>query len=239
MRHAIFCAAALLATPLRADPILPVFAAGAFVNPVENPYFPLGPGQRSVLSGTATADGGPVPAMLVRSVVGRGPVMLGVATTMVVDAEYEDGRLMELTMDYYAPDHDGNIWYFGEDVTNFLYDDTGILTATETGSSWHAGLGDGQPGIVMLSQPTAGISQFAGFAPAAGETDYGEVTDAAMGMAVAAGTFSDVVKIYTQSRSDPDLREYRYWARDVGLIRVEEDLSVALDAPGIILELQP
>ena len=45
------------------------------------------------------------------------PVIDGVTTVEVLDQVYESGTLTEKTLDWYAQDDQGNVWYFGELAT--------------------------------------------------------------------------------------------------------------------------
>jgi hypothetical protein len=42
---------------------------------------------------------------------------MGINCVVVQDKVWLDGKLEELTYDWYAQDDSGNVWYFGEDVT--------------------------------------------------------------------------------------------------------------------------
>ncbi len=63
---------------------------------------------------------------------------------------YSDGRVAEVATDFYAQADDGAVWHFGEEAANY---DGGVLVDRE--GSWLAGR-DGQPGMVMPSQPRPG-----------------------------------------------------------------------------------
>ena len=72
--------------------------------------------------------------------------MQGVTTTVVHDVVTgPDGEVLEDTFDWYAQDTAGNVWYFGEDTTEF--DERG---RPDTAGSWEAGVDGAQAGIVML-----------------------------------------------------------------------------------------
>ena len=51
-----------------------------------------------------------------------------------------------------------------------------------------------------------------------------------------AGTFEDVLKTYEGSTVEPDLREFKYYAKGTGMIRTEEGLSEARDNPAMVME---
>jgi hypothetical protein len=232
------CLLALMTqTAHAADPVLPVFDAANFVTPKTNAYFPLEVGTSSTLRGTRTDE--PVEEYAVLTVQGPGPVILGVPTVLVLDEAFEDGVLVERTFDYFAADQDGNVWYFGEDVTNFRYDDTGKLTGTDSKSAWRAGVNDALPGISLSGAPVVGLTLFQEQAPQDEAMDYAEVVAVGLQITGPAGTFQDVVKTFEASTVEADLREYKYYAPGVGMIRADEELSEALDNPGIVVELQP
>lgn len=230
-----------LASPVAAQtiaPTLPVFDAAAFANPKPNPYFPLDIGISHTLQGIRT-DGDPIVEHGVITVQGPGPVILGVPTVIVLDEAFDAGILVERTFDYYAADKDGNVWYFGEDVTNFRYDETGALLGTDSKSAWRAGVNDAQPGISVSGQPVAGLTLFQEHAPADEAMDYAEILAIDLEITGPAGTFQNVMKTYEASTVEPDLREYKYYAAGFGMIRADEELTVAFDDPAIIIELQP
>jgi len=56
-----------------------------------------------------------------------------------------------VTDDWYAQDRAGNVWYLGEDSSNFEHG-----RWVKDDGSWQAGVGNGQPGIIMLAHPHRG-----------------------------------------------------------------------------------
>ena len=95
-----------------------------------------------------------------------GPRILGVRTTTQLDKEYEDGLLVEKTFDYFAQDKRGNVWYMGEDVTNFHYDDDGNLIGKDHESAWRAGRRGAKPGWIMPARQIVGQRYFQEHRPA-------------------------------------------------------------------------
>ncbi len=63
---------------------------------------------------------------------------------------YGDGRLLEVATDFFAQADDGAVWYFGEDVANYV---DGVLDNDE--GTWLAGK-DGPPGMIMPADPQVG-----------------------------------------------------------------------------------
>ena len=234
---------AALSAPLAAiaaTPTLPVFDAANFASPRPNAYFPLVTPAPVTFAGTfTTEDGQTLPFTRIRTVVGPGPVVLGVPTTAIRDDEYEGPNITESSTDYYATDKDGAVWYFGEDVRAFTYDAAGKKTGEGPGPSWIAGKDAALPGIILRATPDTTEVLFRAHAPKAKEMEYSTVVSVGLTETVAAGKFSDVVKVYTESAADPGLREYSYWAKGIGLVRTEEDLSARLDHPLIVSARQP
>ena len=230
-----------LAAPLAAQtaaPVLPEFDLANFAAPKANRYFPLQQGASHTLQGTRVDD----PSVIehgILTVFGPGPEILGVATTTVLDEAFEGGILVERTFDYYAADNEGNVWYFGEDVTNYRYDEAGKLIGTDNHSAWRAGVHDAKPGISVSGQPQVGLTLFQEYAPVDEAMDYAEILAVDLEITGPGGTFKEVMKTYEASTVDPGLREYKYYAPGVGMIRADEELSEAFDKPMIVVEIQP
>lgn len=229
--------AAALAMPLHAQeaPVLPAFDARAFAAPTENPWYPLVPGPARTYRGEA--EDGEVERIAI-SVQGPGPLIAGVQTTAVLDEVSVDDRVVERTLDYFAADDRGNIWYFGEDVTNFRYDEEGTLLGTDDESAWRAGVRGAVPGITFPADPTPGPAVFQEHAPEEEAMDYGRVEATGLTVEGPAGTFTDVVKVYESSTVEPESRGFKFYAPGVGMIR-EEELGAAGDAVEMVVELQP
>ena len=69
-----------------------------------------------------------------------------------------DSVLIEDTHDWYAQDDAGNVWYMGEDVINYEYDDEGNLLETNSDGAWEAGVDGAEAGIIMWATPVPGPS---------------------------------------------------------------------------------
>lgn len=65
-------------------------------------------------------------------------------------AAYGDGRILEVARDFFAQADDGSVWYFGEDVENYV---DGVLDNTD--GTWLVGK-DGPPGMIMPADPQVG-----------------------------------------------------------------------------------
>lgn len=63
---------------------------------------------------------------------------------------YADGRVVEVAVDFFAQADDGSVWYFGEEVTNYV---DGLIANHD--GTWLAGT-DGPPGMIMAADPKVG-----------------------------------------------------------------------------------
>lgn len=73
-----------------------------------------------------------------------------IETLMSQFVAYEDGRVLEVAVDFFAQADDGAVWYFGEDVFNYV---DGVVDNTE--GTWLAGK-DGPAGMIMPADPQVG-----------------------------------------------------------------------------------
>jgi hypothetical protein len=149
----------------------PVVDPNDFVETIDNSYLPLTPGSRWVYEGV---EDGQVERVEVVVTEDRREV-LGVSTIVVRDTVSEDGEVIEDTLDWFAQDREGNVWYFGEDSREF---EDGEQISTE--GSWEAGVDGALPGIVMLAQPQVGDAYRQ-------EYDEGEAEDLGEVVGVGAG----------------------------------------------------
>lgn len=215
---------------VRAVPVLPDFGAATFVAgaPIDNPYFPLLDRSTRVFVSLEEGEDN----RFEHQVIGPGRILLGVQTTALRDRAFEDGLLVEDTFDYFAQDSAGNVWYFGEDVTNYHYDDDGVLIGTDTSSSWLAGLnladpgGDpAQPGFIMPAVRPIGFEYFQEFAVDDEALDEGQIFAIVPLVESGIGQHADALQVLETSQLDPDAREFKYYAPGIGLVRAEEGLD--------------
>jgi hypothetical protein len=127
-------------------------ATPSFSNPtsITNPLFPIGDIASVVMLGQI--DGKPfrtevtlLPETKVIDWNGQ-----PVETLVFQYVAFIDGHLHEVALDWYAQADDGSVWYFGEDVVNYV---DGV--AENTDGTWIAG--DGRPpGMIMPARPRVG-----------------------------------------------------------------------------------
>ena len=132
--------------PARYDPVID---PANFVRHVTNPFFPLPPGQTFVYEGH-TKDGFVHNDFIVTR---KTKVILGVTCTEVHDVVYLDGELAEDTLDWYAQDNQGNVWYFGESTAEF---EDGRPVTVE--GSFTAGVNGDKPGSSWRRTPSSATS---------------------------------------------------------------------------------
>jgi len=122
---------------------------------IDNTYFPLVPGTTyTYKAGTKDGCEEDVVAVTYQTLLIDG------VETLVVHDQVFDGdactsdpsALTEDTLDYYAQDQNGNVWYFGEDT----FDCEGANNCTAGDGTWRAGVNGGVSGIVMLAHPRSG-----------------------------------------------------------------------------------
>lgn len=236
LRSVVLLAALCLPAVARAVPVLPDFEAATFVPgaPIDNRYFPvLDPHVRVYVSGEGGED-----ERFELQRTGPGRTLLGVQTTAVRDRAFEGGVLVEDTFDYFAQDTAGNVWYFGEDVVNYRYDDEGTLVGTDSEGSWRAGenladpSGDpAAPGFIMPADPAVGFEYFQEFAPDDQAVDQARVFSIVPLLDTPLGELADVVQILETNPLEPDDREFKLYAPGRGLVRVEEGLDPSFAHP--------
>src|SRR5215217_4566886 len=118
-----------------------------FTTKIDNKYFPLKPGTTFVyegkMEGASERDE--------MAVTHDTKQVMGVECVVASDKVTEGGKLIEQTYDWYAQDKEGNVWYFGEDVTEYK---NGKVTGHE--GSWESGVDGARPGIAMKADPRVG-----------------------------------------------------------------------------------
>ena len=223
-----------------ADTVLPEFSMDIFVpgTVIDNPYFPLGEDYEATIHAEGVdEEGEEFEEESQLSYGGDGRVILGVQTTTQRDEAFEDDLLVERTFDYYAQDIFGNVWYMGEDVTNFIYDDDDNLIETNDDSAWIAGENGALPGYIMPAIPEVGFAYFQEFAELDEALDEAMIFDIGLTLDIGGSIFEDVLQILETTVLDPEALEFKYYASGVGLIRVEEDLDENFENPGLVFNI--
>lgn len=185
-------------------------AAGPFSTTIDNPFFlPLPVGEAAILEGTE--DGAPIQLQV--TLLDETEVVAGVTTRVMEERESEDGELVEVSRNFVAQAADGTVCYFGEDVDD--YSDGEIVGHS---GAWRAG-GANQPGILMppSSALTVGTYYSEEVAPDVA-LDRAEIVAVGETVTVPAGSFTDTVRVREWSPLEPDVEEFKVYARGVGIL---------------------
>ncbi len=205
------------------------FLAANFPNMpvISNNFFPLVPGATFTYE-AETTDGCEVDVTIVTNDT---RMIDGVATRIVHDTAYEGetcttdpSALVEDTLDYYAQDNGGNVWYFGEDTYHCP-----IATCPRGSGSWIAGEDPTSaiPGIIMLAEPRSGDTYFQEQAPGVAQ-DQATVSSTGVTVklrredAFPPGTFSDCIVTKEFSALEKGSIEQKSYCPGIGNVLVEE-----------------
>jgi len=136
----------------------------------------------------------------------------------VEDREFNaGGELIEATLDYFAQDDDGNVYYMGEDVDEYSH---GKITGHS--GAWLFGKDTQKLGLLMPAHPKVGDKfKSEDAAPITWEAD--EVVSLSEMATVPAGTFQNCLKV-KEIASDGDT-EYKLYAPGIGCIEEIEGKS--------------
>jgi hypothetical protein len=195
-----------------------------FTTTIDNPWFPLVPGTTLVYVGSREGK----PARDTVTVTANTKRIVGVDTVIVEDKGYLAGRLAESTLDYYAQDDTGAVWYFGEDTAE--YDRHGKVLSTE--GTWLTGRDGAQPGIIMDAKPVVGKRIRQEYLRGHAE-DWYRVIDLARPVTVPYGAFPDALVTAEWTPLEPAVRDRKYYVRGIGEVR-----ELAVRGPHEVLDLQ-
>ena len=185
---------------------------GNFVSRVTNSFLPLTPGSTFRFR-TETSKGSEIGEI---EILKETKIVLGITCTVVKDRVYLNSQLMEDTYDWFAQDKNGNVWYMGEQVDNYV---NGVIDNHY--GSWEAGIDGAEPGVMMAADPSPGLcyrqEHYLGQAE-----DQAEVVGNNQVITVPAGAFNNCIKIRETNPLDPSFLEYKYYASGVGLVKIEK-----------------
>jgi hypothetical protein len=184
----------------------------AFTVSIDNPYYPLRPGDRRVYRETAP-DG--TRQKILDRVTDRTKRIANGVTARVVIATVTDrkGRVVEYTEEWFAQDRAGNVWYFGEDTTSF---ENG--KASKFGS-FEAGVNGAEPGVQMPAHPRPGMRYRLEGGYATGAADHTEVLSVGREQVeVPFGYFRRTAMMRDFTPLEPRVSELWFYARGVGAV---------------------
>ncbi|MBA3652213.1 MAG: hypothetical protein H0W66_12220 [Chthoniobacterales bacterium] len=184
----------------------PVIDPANFSTQIDNPYFPLIPGTTFVYEGQ-TAQG---LSHTDFAVTHNTRLIDGVTCVEVRDSVFTDGVLTEDTLDWFAQDTEGNVWYFGEN-THELID--GLISTID--GTFMGGLDGDKPGIIMKAHPAVGDFYRQEFSLANAEDEAESLSLDAV-VTVPFGTFEHCLQSEETTPLEPDLLEDKFYAAGVG-----------------------
>lgn len=208
-------------------PYSPAIEPANFVTTVDNPYNPLPVGTTWVYEGNTAAglEHNEV------TVTHNTKLILGVTCVEVLDTVTVNGELTERTLDWFAQDKEGNVWYFGENSEELA---GGLVV--DLGGSFTAGVDGAQPGIIMKAHPAVGDFYRQEFLLNEAE-DLAEVVSLSESVTVPAGSFDHCLKTKETEAIDPSALENKFYAAGVGNI-LTNDLVTGETLPLIMIKTE-
>ncbi|NQT94411.1 MAG: hypothetical protein HQ559_16770 [Lentisphaerae bacterium] len=193
-------------------PYNPTIVPGEYSATINNPFFPLTPGTTMILEGD-TEDGKVRIEIFVTSDT---RLVMGVTCRVVREREWEDGELVEDTLDWYAQHQNGDVWYFGEDSKE--YEDGEVVSSA---GSWEAGVDGALPGILMKGDPQVGDKYRQEYYDGEAE-DMAEVIGLDASVSVAFGGFENCLQTREWTPLERGVAEHKFYARGVGLLKEQQ-----------------
>jgi hypothetical protein len=193
------------------------FANASFPDPttVDNGWFPLDPGTQMTWEGHALDGRDRIERRVVFTVTDLTKEIDGVPSVVIWELDYTDGALEEAELAFFAQDAYGNVWHMGEFPEE--YEDGEIVKHP----LWIAGSEGALPGVQMPAQPLPDTPSYAqGWGPAVGWNDRGDTFAVGQQTCTKVDCYDDVVVIREFSRDEPGAYQLKYYARDVGNVRV-------------------
>lgn len=174
-----------------------------------NRFFVLAPGYQLVYQGK---EGGKT-VDLVITVLNETKQVDGVETRIVEERESANGKLVEVSRNYFAVGAQSqNIYYFGEDVDMYK---NGKVTSHE--GAWLAGVNGAKHGIAMPAENKIADKYYQEQAPKVAQ-DRAETVSITETVSTPAGTFENCLKVKETTPLEPGT-EYKYYAPEIGLVR--------------------
>jgi hypothetical protein len=197
--------------PQGSDPV--ELDAAEFSVDITNRYWPMSVGDRWVFEETDGA--GEVQRVEVTVLDETYTVAAGIEGRVVHDlVTAADGGVVEDTLDWYAQDARGNVWYLGEQTAEY---ENGRIVSTE--GSWEAGVDGAQAGIVVPAEPEPGLAY---------RQEYlaGEAEDQAVVLSVSeqveapSGTWTGALLTRDTTPLQPEIAELKFYAPGIGPVLV-------------------
>ncbi len=181
-----------------------------FTTEIDNPYWPMTVGSRWTYH--ETDQEGADQKVVVTVTDKTKQIANGVEARVVRDVvtDIATGEPTEVTDDWYAQDADGNIWYMGEDTTEY---ENGKPVSKS--GSFEAGVDGAQAGIILPADPQPGMTYRQEYYKGEAE-DEGAIVSLDAQAEVPFGHFSPVLMTQDTNPLEPKVLEFKFYAEDVG-----------------------
>ena len=181
-----------------------------FTTNIDNPYWPMQPGTRWTYREIDT-DGTELQGVVVVTTQTK-TMANGITARVVRDTLTRGGEIIEDTIDWYAQDSFGNVWYVGEDTAEF---EGGAIASTA--GSWQAGVDGALPGVIVPADPQPGLAYRQEYYAGQAE-DNGAVVSLDETADVPYGHFDSLMMTADTSGIEPNVLEHKFYAKGVGPI---------------------
>jgi hypothetical protein len=178
-----------------------------FTTNIDNPYWAMAVGNKWTYR---EVEEGKVHRVVVTVTPKTKRIADGVRARVVHDVVTAGAKVKEDTFDWYAQDRDGNIWYLGEDTTEYPKG-----KPPSKAGSFEAGVKGAQAGVVMPAHPRPGMAYRQEYLKGEAE-DRGKVLSIEKKAAVPFGSFDHVLLTEDSTPLEPDATEHKYYAKQVG-----------------------
>jgi len=185
-------------------------------------FLPLKPGNWLFLQGEEDdGGGGTVIITLFIKIMPGVKTIGGVQCAIMVEAEWEDENIVEVSYNYVAIcSKHGEIYYFGEDVDD--YEDGEVVGHD---GAWLVDYVNNWPGLLMPGgTPLRGSRYYQEIAPGIA-LDRAEHTDTAATIDTNAGEFERCLHVVETTPLEPGEESEKAYARGIGLI-LDDDLTL-------------
>ena len=179
-----------------------------FTTKIDNPYWPMKPGTRWVYRETDSEGTRQKVVVTVTNRTRR--IANGITARVVRDVVTEKGQFVEVTDDWYAQDERGNIWYLGEDTTEYENGEP-----VSKAGSFEAGVDGAQAGVIMPARPRPGLTYRQEYYKGEAE-DRARIVSLREQAEVPAGHYRRVLMTRDWNPLDRKVLEFKFYARGVG-----------------------
>ena len=137
-----------------------------------------------------------------------------VETRVVEEKETKDGKLVEVSRNYYAiSERTNGVFYFGEDVD--MYKNEKVVGH---GGSWLAGVNGARFGLMMPGIILLRSRYYQELSPGVA-MDRAEVVSMSETVVTPAAQFTNCLKVEETTPLEPGNKEYKYYAAGIGLVQ--------------------